>query len=304
MVSICAFKSAAHDNSWRRVDENHSLDIFIGKDWKGRFAFEYMGVFEINKKIHSSKLIEVSYYVLRDGRRSMVLSLLDDNCLRQFCAFCNDIVDCTRSMSGADHSGYEMICNLFLTWQKLFRAQTTLLCESEIKGLIGELLFLKDSLIPIYGISNSLSAWMGPDAAKKDFSIDETWYEIKTIDSSRNTVKISSLEQLDSEVVGQLVVYRLENMSSEFNGISVNKLVESIIYNITSLIDKEIFAEKLKIAGYSYESIYDTYVYSIKGVEHFVISNNFPRLERKRLPKAINSATYELTISELIDYKI
>ena len=304
MIDVLAFKDAIHDNSWRRIDENHPLDIFIGKDEKGRYAFEYMGNFIINKKIHSSKLIEVAHYIQKDGRLSLVLSLTDNNCLRQFCAFCNDIVDCTMSMSHNDKSGYETICNLFFTWQKMFSTQSALLSENEIKGLIGELLFLQVVLIPIYGVSSSLSAWTGPDAAKKDFSINETWYEIKAIDNAKNSVMISSLEQLDSDVVGQLVIYRLEKMASEFKGISINKLIESLMSIITSLPDKDLFAEKLRGAKYSYESQYDSYVYVVKDVERFMISDNFPRLERKKLHKAINAATYELTISELLDYKI
>ena len=115
---------------------------------------------------------------------------------------------------------------------------------------------------------------------------------------------ISSLEQLDSDVVGQLVIYRLEKMASEFKGISINKLIESLMSIITSLPDKDLFAEKLRGAKYSYESQYDSYVYVVKDVERFMISDNFPRLERKKLHKAINAATYELTISELLDYKI
>ena len=303
MIDVLTFKEATHDNSWRRIDENHPLDIFIGKDDKGRCAFEYIGRFEVNRRICSSKLIEVAHYTHKNGEMSLVLSLLDNNCIRQFCAFCNDIVECTKTMSNND-SGYEMVCNLFFTWQKMFKIQSALLSENEIKGLIGELLFLRDELIPLYGVSKSLSAWSGPDATKKDFSINETWYETKTIDSSKNSVKISSLEQLDSDIDGQLVVYRLEKMASEFDGISINKLVESLMSVMTSLHDKELFAEKLIGAEYSFESQYDSYVYVVKGIERFVISDNFPRLERKKLHVAINSATYELTISELLDYKI
>ena len=93
-------------------------------------------------------------------------------------------------------------------------------------------------------------------------------------------------------------------MASEFDGISINKLVESLMSFITSFHDKDLFAKKLIRAEYSFESQYDSYVYVVKNIEHFAISDNFPRLERKKLHKAINSATYELTISELLDYKI
>lgn len=303
MIDILDFENAIHDNSWRRIDENHPLDIFIGKDDNGCYAFEYLGHFKINKRIRSSKLIEVAHYTQKDDTMSLVLSLTDNNCVRQFCAFCNDIVNSTESMPDND-SGYETICNLYFTWQKMFRAQTTLLSENEIKGLIGELLFLKEELIPLYGISDSLAAWAGPDAAKKDFSINDTWYEIKSVDCSKNIVKISSIEQLESDTIGQLVIYRLEKMAEGYTGITLNTLIEDMMSLITSVADKELFIEKLSNAKYTYESQYDSYVYVIIDMERFVVSNNFPRLERSKLHKAISSASYELTISELLDYRI
>lgn len=304
MIDILNFKQAHHSNSWRRIDENHPLDIFIGKDEIGRYAFEYMGCFEINKRIRSSNLIEIAHYTQKNRSTSLVLSLTDPKCIRQFCAFCNDIVDSTISIKSNDNSGYDTICNLYLTWQKMFRVNPSLLSENEIKGLIGELLFLKDELIPMYGVSRALTAWTGPDATKKDFSINGSWYEIKAVDDSKNSVRISSIEQLESDFVGQLVIYRLEKMAPSFIGISLNQLVESVMSIIPSLIDKDLFAEKLSNVKYSSKIQYDSYIYVVKAIDRFCVSDTFPRLERKNLHKAINSATYELTISELSDYKV
>lgn len=304
MIDILIFKQALHANSWRRIDENHPLDIFIGKDEAGRYAFEYIGSFEINKRIRSSNSIDVAHYTQKDGRNSIVLSLTDHKCIRQFCAFCNDIVNYTLSIKSKDNSGYNTICDLYLTWQKMFRVHSNLLNENEIKGLIGELLFLRDTLIPIFGVSRALIAWTGPDATKKDFSINETWYEVKAIEASKSSVKISSIEQLESDFVGQLIVYRLEKMASSFVGISLNQLVESVMSIAHSLMDKDLFIEKLSRVKYSFEIQYDSYVYVVKTIDRFLVSNNFPRLKRNNLHKAIHSASYELTISELSDYKI
>ena len=304
MIDILDFKQARHANSWRRVNVKHPLDIYIGMDVAGRYAFEYTGRFHINKSIRSSSLIELTHYKQKDDRISMVLSLTDHKYLRQFCTFCNDIVNSTNTLKSEDISEYETICNILVAWQKMFRVQTTLLSENEIKGLIGELLFLRNELIPIYGVSRAISAWTGPDATKKDFSINETWYEIKTIDNARNSVRISSIEQLESDVTGQLIIYRMEKMASEFSGITINSLVESLMLIIDLFTDKELFMEKLAHTRYRFDPLYDSYVYDVKSIDRFWVSTDFPRLKRKNLHKAINSATYELTISELSDYKV
>ena len=304
MIDVFTFKDAIHDNTWKRIDENHPIDIFIGKDGNGRYAFEYSGNFKINKRIRSSKLIDVVHYTNNIGKMFLVFALTDNNCLRQFCAFCNDIVESTISIKGDDNVIYKTICNVFFTWQKMFRVQSSLLSEKEIKGLIGELLFLKNELIPVYGETESILAWTGPESAKKDFSINSTWFEIKSVDCSKNSVTISSMDQLDSDVVGNLIIYRLEKMAPEFNGVSINELTESILAQITLLSNKDIFIDKLLKVKYSFESQYDTLVYAVKDIECYKVTEKFPRLERGKIHHAINSATYELTISDLLDFKI
>lgn len=303
MINILDFKNATSPNYWRRVSEDHPLDLYIGKDELGNYSFEFVGSFKVNKKIRSSKLINVTHYKLPHGKKSMVLSLIEDDCLAQFCAFCNDIAESTQTLNDIHSSGYEAVCNLYFTWQKMFKNQAGLLSDNEIKGLIGELLFLRDELIPVYGISSSVSMWTGPDATKKDFSVENSWYEIKSIDYGKNSVKISSIEQLDSDIDGQLVIYQLEKMAPEFNGVSLNNLIESIMSMFTSFLDKDLFVEKLKEAGYSYESTYDSPVYAIRDISHYMVSKKFPKLERSKINKAINSAVYELTISELVEYR-
>lgn len=94
--------------------------------------------------------------------------------------------------------------------EKMFYGNSKILSENEVIGLIGELLFLKDYCFPIYGISIGLNGWSGPEPTHKDFSYKNEWYEIKSINSFKNTVSISSIEQLDSLVEGKLVVYSFE----------------------------------------------------------------------------------------------
>ena len=46
-------------------------------------------------------------------------------------------------------------------------------------GIIGELLFLKDTMIPTFGVEKAIESWMGPEKTHKDFSFDDKWIEIK-----------------------------------------------------------------------------------------------------------------------------
>ena len=158
-------------------------------------------------------------------------------------------------------------------------------------------MFLKDNIFPIYGITNGLNGWSGPEPTHKDFSYKNEWYEIKSINSFKNTITISSIEQLDSTVEGKLVVYLFEKMSPSFNGISLNLLVKKMLNIIQYEGNKDIFVEKLKQVGYSYNEIYDNYVYNMIDVHKYIVDSNFPKIKSQDLPNGIGKVQYEIILS-------
>ena len=183
------------------------------------------------------------------------------------------------------------------------RDSSKTLSENEVIGLIGELLFLKDYCFPIYGISIGLNGWSGPEPTHKDFSYKNEWYEIKSINSFKNTVTISSIEQLDSLIEGKLVVYSFEKMSPSFNGISLNALVGMVSNMIQYETDKDIFFEKLKQVGYSYNEVYDNYVYNMINVDKYVVNAEFPKIKAEDLPNGIGKVQYEILLSLIEKFK-
>lgn len=89
------------------------------------------------------------------------------------------------------------------------KTRTSLLSENEIRGLLGELIFLKENMFKKYQMNRSIISWQGCEKAHKDFEINAEWYEVKTIRQNGDTVTISSIEQLDDEKDGKLVVIRI-----------------------------------------------------------------------------------------------
>ena len=179
----------------------------------------------------------------------------------------------------------------------MFTGNNKILTENEVLGLIGELMFLRGTSFEVYGISNGLNGWSGPEPTHKDFSYKNEWFEIKSINTFKNSVSISSLEQLDSELDGHLVVYSFEKMSSSFSGITLNKLVAEISNIIHYETDRDIFFNKLKQAGYSYNEVYDNYVFNFVKVDSYLVNADFPRIKAEELPKGIAKVQYELLIS-------
>ena len=285
---------------YKLIDRSHPLSIYIGADEYGHPAIEYIGNYQ-PIRVKTSSAISVQQ-TKSDGKYSIVFSLLDITMLSTFCAFCEDMVESTRN--AADNSeGYNLLLNRFYAWIKMFRQQSRLLSENEIMGLIGELLFLKDELVPIYGEAKSISSWTGSEYTKKDFSLDNTWMEIKAINAGKPIVQIHSFEQLESDQDGHLVIYQLEKMSPEFEGVTIKKLVHQILVllNIEEL--KDLFLLKIAERGYSFESEYDTYVYEIISKESYLVSHDFPCLRRMPELDAVVQVKYDLLLSKIEKFK-
>jgi hypothetical protein len=87
-------------------------------------------------------------------------------------------------------------------------------------------------------------------------------------------------------------------MSKNFDGISLNKLVNEI----SDSLDEETlekFNEKLSSVGYCYFVEYDDFVYDLKEKISFLVDKNFPRLNKDEIASEIFNAKYEIEISNL-----
>lgn len=303
MITEYDFSLALGFNSWKRVGDTHPVDLYYGKDEKGRNAIEYKGRFVMNRRIHSSMLIEIVHYNNSDGTKSIEFSLLDNKLLHPFCDFLNSLIEATAQSSLSSQDAYHAICEVYFYMQKMFRSSSNLLSEAEIKGLIGELLFLSEHLFKIMEPTKAISSWSGAEKTRKDFAFDKEWFEVKTIDFGKDTVHISSIEQLDSPIPGCLVVFQVERMAEEYKGITLNKLVSSVLKKIPSVSDKDILTSKLKDYNYSFNPRYDDYVFELRATDEYLVDENFPRISRSGIPAAIAKASFDLLIAEILPYK-
>lgn len=295
------FSQGFQSGAFIRVGNNKEICLYIGKDEKAHYAFEFRGVYS-PEKIAQSDVINVQQgrsadkYVLR-------FSLYNDELLEYFCTFCEDLLDSTE-LCTRDEDTYKTLCSRYFSWKKLFRPQKSHLSDSEIMGLIGELLFMQNYMIPHYGVDKAINSWMGPEKTHKDYSLESSWFEIKTISAGKDSVKISSLEQLDGEEEGFLCVYCLEKMSPSFSGIKLNSLVQGLMNTMGTLQHRDTLMTKLGLYNYDFAPEYDNFVYTNVGFSMYTVGSNFPRLCRKDIPLPINKIQYELFLSDLDEFKL
>ncbi len=285
-----------------RFGDNRHICLYIGRDDDARYSFDFRGKFK-PVKISSSDVIAVEQYKERE-LLTLRFSLENNDLLEYFCTFCQDLLESVR-VTNDDESAYHTLRSRYYSWRQLFRPNNARMTESEMMGLIGELLFLRDYMIQEKGIDVALDSWMGPEKTHKDFSDQKNWFEVKTISFGKESVRISSIEQLDSDVDGTLVVYELEKMSPSYEGIKLNQLVNNIMALLTNTSQREIFMAKLQLFNFDFSNEHDALVYVLRNRSMYKVdTENFPRLHRIMLPTAISRVQYELLLSEIEPYKL
>lgn len=294
------FSAFSRPEYFSRIDDEHILDLHIGLDEKGRKSIELRSMFK-PVKVTGTSAIDVTQYT-KPEYNTIRFSLKDDDMSGLFYKFCEDIIEQTKDLKN-EKDGYKAITTRFSQWKKMFvLSKNTFLTEPEIMGMIGEILFLRGPLADEIGLSEALKSWSGQELTHKDFSCSDKWYEVKTISRGNTTVRISSLEQLDSDKNGELIVYSLEKMSPAYNGISLNKLILETRQMFLSADDADTFLAKIAMQGYEYNNYYDEFVFEVSGLTRYKVTDQFPKLTHANVPKEITKANYDLALAEIMSF--
>ena len=294
------FSAFSRPEYFSRIDDEHILDLHIGLDEKGRKSIELRSMFK-PVKVTGTSAIDVTQYT-KPEYNTIRFSLKDDDMSGLFYKFCEDIIEQTKGLKN-EKDGYKAITTRFFQWKKMFvLSKNTFLTEPEIMGMIGEILFLRGPLADEIGLSEALKSWSGQELTHKDFSCSDKWYEVKTISRGNTTVRISSLEQLDSDKNGEVIVYALEKMSPAYNGISLNKLILETRQMFLSADDADTFLAKVAMQGYEYNNYYDEFVFEVSGLTRYKVTDQFPKLTHANVPKEITKANYDLALAEIMSF--
>lgn len=121
----------------------------------------------------------------------------------------------------------------------------------------------------------------------------------KAVSIGSAVAKISSLQQLSSDVEGHLIVIRIEEMADTFKGAdsSINNLLQSILTSIEDNENKDLFLDKVNKYGYDFSDEIGNKRYSVKRVEKYLVNNTFPVLRESDIKSdAVNNVSYELVL--------
>lgn len=272
---------------------SHPLSFHIGY-YGGRKCFVVLETGRVDQII-SSKAITVESFEPSAGCFSLRFILNYPTLEDLFVKLCWDLIEASREAPAPA----EKLLQQFNNWRRLLQQiRNKALTASAQKGLCGELLFLKERL-ELIGEQAALDAWTGPDGGDQDFIFADFWAEVKAVAASADSIRISSLQQLDRIDKGYLVIYFIDATTSHgIQTTSLNNLIDSIRQRLETCRERDRFECKLAKYGY-FERDRDKYKeirYKIGERRIFAVNEAFPKLIRATVPNEVVSAEYELSI--------
>lgn len=304
-----AIEKPTSDLNARLVDETHPLKLYWGVDTKNRYSFAFDApAAALPQKMSLPVLSGVELCVVPQGLRGKLLLVLQNNADWEiFFALCSDLIRATHSI-GDETAGSAAILRRLQRWQELLRRNSPqILSPEEIKGLMGELLFLGNPLAATFGFDAAVIAWRGPEHAPQDFAVGETAIEVKCqAGGSRPVVRISSADQLCPQLPdGYLVVYTLARQTESAPGaVSLNTLVSDIRQDLAnaSASTRERFDDLLLLAGYLPREEYEEHRFSTVEVKSYHLVDGFPRVLASTLSPGIESVAYSIRLEHCVKF--
>jgi hypothetical protein len=286
--------ASAERNAQTRVDAVHPLDIYADMQPPDR-----VGLVAVcgtrPPEVRPMRAISVEHGVRADGRWTLRLLLLEQQLLPVFAALCRDVIACTRS--GVDESRLgQVVVQRLLHWRSLLERDSAGLGEAALRGLIGELLVLRDRLMPALGPAGAVAAWRGPLGAPQDFVLPDTHrVEVKTVGPHADQVRVNGLDQLDP--CGDpltLTVVRAEAATPDARGAVSAPALIAEIGNLLAVDPEAVAAFGIALNGMGWHEHPSHHAVALRllGMEDHEVGDGFPCLTRATVPAGVLDADY------------
>ena len=284
-----------------QLDLNHQLEWHISYISKTQKAIIIVtGMYP--KGMDSSKSIAVAIVGRKDGRYNVTIALTEKNQEEVFISMCADLID-SSSDALSEEEALRKVVHRYKQWRRLMeQKRNQLLSVEQQKGLIGELLYLKEVLKGGMDNHEAILGWVGPDGADQDFVYNKQWHEVKTTGLASCKIEISSVEQLgDENTCGELIIQRVDKCAPEADGaFSLNDIVKELV----SVFGKDggdldLFVIRLNNVGYIELPDYDEYQFCYLRKDRYRIDGEFPRITRESLRTEIINCIYQLDLPSI-----
>lgn len=289
--------NSCHGQGQVLVDSSHPLRMYLNINDSGNKEI-LIPVKRPEKRFKSTAAIGIRNYENKESKY-LAIELLQTMLESEYVCLCYDLIESSRPYSSQAESLKSLFDALKKWYYLLADPRREILPEREIRGLLGELQYMLDELASGKDELTVIGAWKTHKDASRDFIFDDSWSEVKTIESTKDYITISSIDQLDHDTPGTLTVFKLDKtVETDQKGVSLNVMVEKVRNAIGFQAETEL-NQKLLSRGYSYNEQYDCILFLFQGVSHYHVDNAFPCITREMLSPAIIRADYDIRLNQI-----
>lgn len=275
----------------RRLSDDLGLDIFAAlRD------VDDAPCLVIDAKVSPESLFEVGGMRLSvapgDRGPLLVLSLEDSTRKDLYRTICADAI--FAAASGGDGSELAAFLTRLDAWRRFLRDRHAGLSREETIGLLGEL-FILEGLVS--RTAEIWTSWAAPDNGLHDFHVGGHSLEVKTSLRPSFQVRISSLDQLETDGLRRLDLLHVRLIEAA-EGRPVADLISDIAARLADDGARRAFDNALLRRGLMPD---DTVARTrprvqLRSIDSYRVDAGFPRITRSALSPAIVDATYMLDL--------
>ncbi|RVX44932.1 putative PD-(D/E)XK family protein DUF4420 [Nonomuraea polychroma] len=254
-------------------------------------------------KLPRTKGLEISFFRLNRQHYELRIALTSDGLKGVFTTLVTDIANAI-SVNPDNNTAVMAAINQFERWQNLMRSvgEDGLSVEGR-RGLFGELLLLRDYLIPALGPADAVLSWTGPTGTNQDFQLSGCALEVKATSARASSeISIANERQLDDTGVDYLILV-LAILDERRGGVgtSLNAMVETTRQAIPGTASRSDFDDRLVQVGYfpQHRDRYDEPRYTLREIRFWSVRDDFPRIMEAELRAGVSTCSYRIQTAGL-----
>jgi hypothetical protein len=282
----------------RRVDASHPLELYAEFNPPDRYGLVLFTKREPPEP-RSLRSLRIDRGRRPDGLWWLRLSITGTSFQPVFAGLCRDIITTTRTNVAAEVAP-SVILSRVDRWRKLLESELRGMSNTELSGLIGELLVFELDVLPKYRSIDAIMAWNGPFGAAQDFTLPMGQrIEVKAVRSDATSCQINGLDQLDAASDPlMLTVVRLDQTGTDAErAITATGLIERLRERlIQDPAAANEFESRLAAAGWHDHPDHQGFAVLVVNVERYVVDADFPRLTRGIVPPGVLEVKYEIAL--------
>ena len=307
---LVALTVASPSVSRLRVAPSSPHDLFIGLMQPGnRLFFWYdvpVGTIPAEYQLPALRAIRTSIDAVPDHPSIVRIGfeLMKSELRDVYKAMVNDLIGAISAAPDAD-SGLSVLETRTERWQSLLKNDSQAgLSTADRRGLIGELMILRQLLEKGGNLARTVVAWTGPHGKHQDFQGKHAAIEVKTtVTKQPQSLMISSERELDPVGVSRLYLAHLSlDERQGGNGESLNDVVSVLrrsLANESSALS--VLNDSLLAYGYLdvHAPVYQNITYAIRDQGMFEVGDGFPHITESTVPTGVGDITYRIQLAAL-----